>query len=220
MWRRRQLAITNANDRRLPELVIGAFRLLALGDAGHVGYLVLAYALGDLGTTFSILGYDVGLVGLGALSTAVTVTFVYVPMLELWRVRFDHSYGWVGCLLLAAAGVRLFVMALPANQWNNVVAPQPWSTLRNVPLMVQGLGVAYLILRDARAKGDRTYQWIGVLVLVSYVCYMPVFFFVQRAPIIGMLMIPKTLAYLAMAVLAYRDLFAGSKPTPATATAT
>jgi hypothetical protein len=210
MWRRRASVVPE--DGRLPELIMWAFALLALGDTGHVGFRVLAYALGDLGTTFSVSGYNVGLVGLGALSTAITVTFFYVLMLGIWRVRFDRSYDWLGYLLLAAAGVRLLIMGLPANEWNSVVPPQPWSTLRNVPLMVQGLGVAYLILRDARSAGDKTFQWIGVLILVSYVCYMPVIFFVQRAPSVGMLMIPKTLAYVAMAVLAYRGVFAGSSP--------
>ncbi|MBS1251493.1 MAG: hypothetical protein MAG451_00526 [Anaerolineales bacterium] len=214
MWRRRHLVAPE--DRRPAELIMWAFTLLALGDTGHVGFRVLAYALGDLGTTFTVLGYEVGLVGLGALSTAITVTFFYVLMLELWRVRFDRSYDWFGYLLLAAAGVRLLLMALPANQWNNVVPSQPWSTLRNLPLMVQGLGVAYLILRDARAAGDRTFQWIGAMIVVSYACYVPVIFFVQRAPIVGMLMIPKTLAYVAIAVLAYRDMFAGTKSPPIT----
>lgn len=218
MWRRQPLVMTESD--RLPELIMWAFALLALGDTGHVGFRVLAYALGDLGTTFPVLGHEVGLVGLGALSTAITVTLFYVLMLEIWRVRFDRSYNWFEYLLLTAAGVRLLIMALPANRWNNVVPPQPWSTLRNVPLMVQGLGVAYLILRDARTAGDETFQWIGALILVSYVCYMPVIFFVQRAPIIGMLMIPKTLAYVAMAVLAYRGIFAGSKSNLTAATAT
>jgi hypothetical protein len=65
MWRRRH--VVASQDRRPAELVLWAFGLLALGDTGHVGFRVLAYALGDLGTTFSVLGYEAGLVGLGAL---------------------------------------------------------------------------------------------------------------------------------------------------------
>jgi hypothetical protein len=51
-----------------------------------------------------------------------------------------------------------------------------------------------------------------VSIVVSYVCYLPVIFFVQRAPTIGMLMIPKTLAYIAIAWVAYRDLFSEKRP--------
>jgi hypothetical protein len=87
------------------------------------------------------------------------------------------------------------------------VPPQPWSLIRNAPLTLLGLGVAYLILRDARATHDTTFLWIGRMILVSYACYLPVVLFVQRMPLLGMLMIPKTLAYVAIAVIAYRGLY-------------
>jgi hypothetical protein len=73
--------------------------------------------------------------------------------------------------------------------------------------MLLGLGVAYLFIRDARAAKDRTFFWMAVMILVSYACYIPVILFVQQTPMVGMLMIPKTLAYLGIAVIAYRDLF-------------
>jgi len=69
-----------------------------------------------------------------------------------------------------------------------------------------GLGLAYLILRDAVAYKDVTFRWIGISILVSYACYIPVILFVQQVPVIGMLMIPKTMAYLAIGFLAYFDL--------------
>lgn len=203
-------------DRRVANLVVWAFALLALGDTGHVGFRVLAYAQGGLETRLTILGQPVGLVGLGALATAITVTIFYVLMLETWRARFNRPYGWFGYLLLGAAVARLLIMTLPANQWNNVVPPQPWSTYRNLPLMLQGLGVAFLILRDARAARDRTFSWIGAMILVSYACYIPVIFFVQQVPIIGMLMIPKTMAYVAIAFFAYQSLYAVKSPSAAT----
>ena len=194
-------------DRQVAKLMRWAFFLLALGDTGHVGFRVWAYAAGGLGTTITLLGLPVGLVGLGALATAITVTFFYVLMLAAWHARFQKPYGWFGGLLFAMAGVRLLLMIPAANEWNNVVPPQPWSTLRNLPLMVQGLGLAYLILRDARAAHDRPFWWIGISILVSYACYLPVILFVQQAPLVGMLMIPKTLAYLAIAIIAYRALY-------------
>jgi hypothetical protein len=45
------------------------------------------------------------------------------------------------------------------------------------------------------------------MILVSYACYIPVILFVQQAPLLGMLMIPKTLAYVAVGFLAYSDLY-------------
>ncbi len=115
--------------------------------------------------------------------------------------------GWFGLLLFGVAAVRLVLMLFPANEWNSTTPPQPWSLYRNLPLTIQGLGVAYLILRDARAQDDRTFSWIGVMILVSYAFYIPVILFVQQVPPIGMLMIPKTLAYVGIAVIAYRALY-------------
>jgi hypothetical protein len=184
-----------------------AFLLLALGDTGHVGFRVLAYGMGGLDATPMFLGVPISLVGLGALATAITVTFFYMLMLDAWRVRFDRHYGWFEYLLLAAVGLRLVLIAFPANQWGSVVPPQPWSLIRNAPLTLLGLGVAYLILRDSRATHDTTFLWIGRMILVSYACYLPVVLFVQRVPLLGMLMIPKTLAYVAIAIIAYRGLY-------------
>jgi hypothetical protein len=211
---RRRPAVAPA-DRQAADLVIWAFALLALGDTGHVGFRVWAYSQGSLESTLQLFGRPVGLVGLGALATAITVTLFYVLMLELWRVRFHKRYGVFEYLLLAVAVIRLMMMLSPQNDWSAVVPPQPWSTLRNLPLTILGLGVAYLMLRDGRRAGDRAFQWIGGMILVSYACYIPVILFVQQAPMVGMLMIPKTLAYVAVGFIAYGELFRSRQPGPA-----
>jgi hypothetical protein len=205
MYRRRAEVLPA--DWPLARLFIGAFALLALGDTGHVGFRVMAYALGGLESTITVFGAEIGLVGIGALATATTVTLFYVAVLFIWKTRFGRPLGWFGYVLLAAAGIRLIVMIPAANEWNNVVPPQPWSFYRNLPLIIQGLGVAFLILRDARALHDRTFTWIGVMILASYAFYTPVILFVQEVPFVGMLMIPKTLAYVAIAIIGYRSLY-------------
>ena len=202
--RRRSVA---PQDQRVARLVRWAFALLALGDTGHVGFRVLAYATGGLDASINLLDMEVGLVGLGALSTAITVTLFYVLMLEIWRVRFDKRYGWFAYLLLAAAVARFLVMIPAANEWSNSVPPQSWGLYRNLPLTILGLGVAYLILRDALKARDRAFTWIGIMILVSYALYIPVILFVQRMPATGMLMIPKTMAYVAIGLIAYYELY-------------
>jgi hypothetical protein len=101
-----------------------------------------------------------------------------------------------------------------------VVPPQPWSIYRNLPLMFQGLGVAHLILRDAYAKREWRFVWIGILILVSFGCYVPVVLFVQTAPLLGMLMIPKTISYVAIGFLAFRDLYIAEDERAATSAVT
>ena len=196
-----------AKDKPVTKLFIWAFGLLALGDTGHVGFRVWAYALGDLSSTISVFNRELGLVGLGALATAYTVTIFYMLVLMIWQRRYNKPYGWFGALLWAAAVFRLVIMLFPANEWNNTVPPQTWSLIRNVPLIIQGLGVAFLILRDSIKAHDKPFTWVGVMILVSYAFYLPVILLVQRMPLIGMLMIPKTLAYVAIAFIAYFSLF-------------
>lgn len=195
------------SERPLRRILIWMFALLALGDTGHVGFRVVAFLSGDLEKTISLFGKEAGLVGLGALSTAVTVTFFYMLAVWLWKVRFNKDFGWFAWLLIAAGVVRLVIMAFPQNQWNSVVPPFGWSMARNIPLVLQGLGVAYLILRDSVKTKDRVFRWVGYSILVSYGFYLLVILFVQVLPVIGMLMIPKTLAYVAIAIIGYRALF-------------
>lgn len=202
--RRAQLA---PSDAPVGQRLLLAFLLLALGDTGHVGFRVLGYALGGFDPHAELSGTAATLIGMGALATATTLTLFYMLMADSWRVRFEHAWGWGTLALLAAGIARLAIMTLPQNAWESAVPPQPWSLYRNLPLIVQGLGVAALMLRDARAQGDRLFRWIGRLILVSYACYLPVVFWVQRVPALGMLMIPKTVAYVAIAVLVYRALF-------------
>ncbi len=204
--RQRQAQVAPAHQS-IGRLFTGAFALLALGDTGHVGFRVWAYALGDLDATIRLFGLNLGLVGLGALATAITVTIFYVLVQVIWQRRFGKPYGWFGWLLFGSVVVRFALMIPTANQWNAQVPPQPWGIYRNLPLMVQGLGIAYLILRDAIAERDRAFTWIGAMIVASYALYMPVIFFVQQVPIIGMLMIPKTMAYVAIAFIGYAHYF-------------
>ncbi len=188
-------------------LFIVAFALLGIGDTGHVGFRVLALGGGDIERSVVIGGRTIGIVGSGVLATAVTVTLFYVVMLFAWKRRFGKPWGWFGILLLGAAALRLVIMLFPQNQWSMSVPPQPWSLYRNAPLMVTGLGCAWLMLRDAGRTHDRPFRTIGWLIVLSYAFYLPVILFVQRVPAVGMLMIPKTLCYVGIALVAYRTWF-------------
>jgi hypothetical protein len=197
----RQKQVTEEN-RGLAKRILWAFALLAVGDSGHVGLRVIAYARGGLET-------NPLLIGAGALSTAYTVTLFYLLMVDAWRLRFQKPLGWFGKLLLGVGIIRLLVMAFPQNAWWQVTAPYGWSLLRNSFLVIQGLGVMYLILRDAARANDRTFTWIGYMIALSYTFYAPVILWAQWVPMLGMLMIPKTLAYLGVAFIAYRALYQG-----------
>jgi hypothetical protein len=190
----------------------GGFLLLAIGDTGHVGFRVLAYAMGGLDTSAAIAGLRLPLVGVGALATAVTVTILYAILLDIWRLRFRGRFTAAWWALMAVAVARLLIMIPPQNHWGDSVPPVGWSLARNIPLMALGLGIAVLMLIDALREKDRTFLWISVLIFLSYAFYTPVILLVQRIPAIGMLMIPKTVMYILMAVVGYRRMFVERRP--------
>jgi hypothetical protein len=206
MMARRQSAVTSAN-RPVAKRMMWAFALLALGDTGHVGFRVVAYALGGLEV-------NPALVGLGALSTAYTVTLFYMLMVDVWRLRFHKPLGIIGWTLLGAGVVRLIIMAFPANHWEQIIPPYSWSLFRNALLVVQGVGVMILILHDAFKTGDTTFKWIGAMIAFSYAFYAPVILWSAQIPMLGMLMIPKTCAYVAIAIFGYRALYLGKESAP------
>ncbi len=199
-------------ERRLAELVRLAFLLLAFGDTGHVGFRVVAYLKGGLDTQILLLGAPINLAGLGSLTTGVTVTLFYMVMVYVWLVRFERYENLASIVLLLAGVVRLFMLALPQNDWNTPTSPYPMGLYRNIPLMVQGLGLMILIWRDSYRRQDVTFQWIGWMIALSYLFYMPVILWVHRVPALGMLMIPKTCAYLALAWIVYRALWLQRPP--------
>lgn len=192
-------------NRKSANLFRWAFLLLALGDTGHVGFRVTAYALGGLEQNNL-------LVGLGALATAVTVTFFYVVMLFIWRDRFNGKFGMLEYALLASVPIRLLVMTFPQNDWGNSVPPEFWGIFRNAFLVFLGVGVLYLYLRDSIKHKDRLFRWIGYCIFFSYLFYTPVILFARDIPAIGMLMIPKTIMYVAIQFLAYRGLWEQNSP--------
>jgi hypothetical protein len=177
-----------------------AFVLLALGDTGHVGFRLVAYARGGL-------DQNEVLVGLGALATAVMITVFYCLMMEVWRKQTSRDRNWLFWLVLFLAVVRLGVMTLPDNDWGQVVPPFKYSLIRNSFLTAMGIIVIIAFLVDGIPGRNRFLVNSGIAVICSFVFYIPVVLFIQKVPVLGMLMIPKTIAYVVLAVIGYRRLF-------------
>ena len=191
------------DDRGVALYILLAFAFLALGDTGHVGFRVIAYALGGLEAQINVLGQKVNLVALGSLATAWTFTIFYVFMVFMWKSRFNKKFELLVYLLLTAAVVRSLIMLHPGNEWNSLQIHEPWYTVRNIPLILMQAGIAYLIVRDARVVKDSTFIWIGIMIAISLLCYVTVVALVKTFPLVAMLMIPKTLAYLGIAIIAF-----------------
>lgn len=173
-----------------------AFTLLALGDSVHVGLRLLGLVGGQLSD---------GWIGYGALATAITVTLFDLLLVQGHLRLGRQRWGLLPRLLLALAVLRFILLTLPQNQWAAVVPPQPWSLLRNLPLVALTVGVGALHL-GSQGVQQRWQRWIGALLLVSALCHLPVVLWIQQQPLLGLLMIPKSLCYLAMGLIVYRRL--------------
>ena len=88
-----------------------------------------------------------------------------------------------------------------------MVRPRDSSLARNVPLVIQFLGLGALLLVDGHRVNDAFGRHLGTWILVCFAFYLPVILLVQRGLLLGMLMIPKTVVNAAMVVLASRRLF-------------
>lgn len=184
-------------NKKIGNLFMWAFFLLALGDTGHVGFRVLAYAMGGLKA-------NPELVGVGKLVTAITVTFFYMMVTEIWRIRFNLKRGLLWWSFMVVGIARLAIMIPSQNQWGSASVPFDWSMARNIPLMIQGIGIAIVMLISAIKHQDRFVKNISYMIFVSYLCYIPVILFVHKVPLLGMLMMPKTLAYVAVGLIVDR----------------
>jgi hypothetical protein len=200
-----------AGKKAVARLVLIAFILLAAGDTGHVGFRVVAHLMNALDKQVLIFGSPMNLVGVGMMTTAYTVTMFYMVLVYVWMERFGQKQTWFTYFLLAMGVARLTFMALPANDWGNLVPPLAISLWRNSFLVIQGLGVIGLYLASAYRARDKAFIWIGWSIVISFAFYTPVILFAQAYPMVGMLMIPKTCAYVAVAIIAYNALWKKSK---------
>ena len=182
--------------RHCADSYVVAFLLLAVGDSAHVGLRLLGLTHGGLRN---------GWVGYGALATAITVTLFDLLLVDGHQRLKCQRWGLLPALLLGLALLRLVLIALPQNHWAAVVPSQPWVLLRNLLLVALTVGVGALYL-GASGVHQRWQHAIGALLLVSALCHLPVALWIQEEPLLGLLMIPKSLCYLAAGFIVYRRL--------------
>ena len=182
----------------------GQFRLfgfmavvLGAGDAFHLFSRAVALC------TTGLENYTVPL-GIGKWITSITMTIFYVLLYYVWRQRY-HIQGRSGltAAMYALAGARILLCMMPQNQWLSAYAPLSWGIYRNIPFALLGLVVIVLFYRSAREQGDRAFRWMWLTIVLSFGFYIPVVLWADAVPMIGMLMIPKTCAYVWTVLIGY-----------------
>ena len=103
----------------------------------------------------------------------------------------------------ALAALRVVLCLFPQNQWLVYNPPLLWGVLRNLPFAVLGLIIIVIFYREARRTGDRAFRWMWLAVTLSFGFYIPVVLFAEAVPPVGMLMIPKTVAYVWIVLMGF-----------------
>ena len=143
--------------------------------------------------------------GIGKWITSVTMTVFYVLLYYVWRQRYSvKGYTVLTAFVYVLAGVRVILCMMPQNQWLSADAPLLWGVYRNIPFALLGLVVIVLFFHKAREKEDRAFRWMWLTIVLSFGFYIPVVLWADAFPFIGMLMIPKTCAYVWTILIGYR----------------
>ena len=163
--------------------------VLGLGDAFHLVPRAIALCTTGLENfTFAL--------GMGKFITSITMTVFYILLYYVWRIRYNvkGKKGYTIAVYLASAA-RILLCLCPQNAWTSAQSPLSWGIYRNIPFTILGLIVIYLFYKSSREHNDVLFKNMWLTIVISFGFYLPVVLFADIVPIIGMLMIPKTLAY-------------------------
>ena len=165
-----------------------AVLLLGLGDAFHLVPRVLNY--------FVSADFTAAL-GVGKLVTSITMTVFYVILYYVWLGYYHESENrrltWA---VWALAGLRVILCLFPQNGWLQNDSGMTWGIVRNVPFTA--LGTVTVVLY-CKKRGETTrFRLIWLYVTLSFLFYIPVAVGAGLVPMLGMLMLPKTVCYMLM----------------------
>ena len=172
--------------------------VLGAGDAFHL--VPRAVALCTTGPE----NYTVAL-GAGKWITSITMTVFYILLYYVWRLRYQvQGPRGVTALVWVLAALRIGLCMMPQNRWLSADAPLSWGIWRNLPFAALALVVIVRFFRSAREHEDKAFRWMWLTIVLSFGFYIPVVLWADTVPVIGMLMIPKTCAYVWTVVIGWR----------------
>lgn len=163
--------------------------VLGAGDAFHL--IPRAYAL----CTTGLENFTTAL-GVGKLITSVTMTVFYILLYYVWRIRYEISGRQnITLAVYLLSALRIILCLFPQNKWLSPDAPLSWGIYRNIPFALLGLLIIVLFYKSAKEHKDRDFRYMWLTIVLSFGFYIPVVLWADSIPMIGMLMIPKTCAY-------------------------
>ncbi|MEZ3477531.1 MAG: hypothetical protein K1W08_02850 [Lachnospiraceae bacterium] len=171
--------------------------VLGAGDSFHL--VPRAFAL----CTTGLENYTAAL-GAGKFITSITMTIFYMILYYVWRIRYNiqGQHGITVTVYLLSA-LRIAISLFPQNQWLSAASPVSWGIYRNIPFALLGLLIIVLFYRSAKEQEDHDFKYMWLTIVLSFGFYIPVVLWADCMPMIGMLMIPKTCAYVWTVFIGY-----------------
>lgn len=171
--------------------------VLGCGDAFHLVPRAWGLLHGGLEAYAAPLGF-------GKAVTSVTMTIFYLMLFYVWKKRYHSDSRPLTAAAWVLAVARILLCLCPQNQWLSANPPLSWGIWRNIPFALLGLLVIVLFWQKARRPGD-PFRLLWLAVTLSFAFYLPVVLFSDAYPLVGTLMIPKTLAYVWIVWMGYTD---------------
>lgn len=186
------LFFVNAGGRRACVLFGVLTLVLGGGDAFHLVPRIVKAFRGD---SPKVQWWS----GLGLAVSSITMTVYYVLLFYVWKAIFPQ----VACpavlpvLIWVSAALRIVLCLFPQNNWFMPEGSPKWGIYRNVPFAVTGLCLVILFFLSGNTGGYGLWM-MSVAITISFACYFPVVLWAKKKPMVGMLMMPKTMAYIWM----------------------
>lgn len=172
--------------------------VLGAGDAFHLIPRVYAMWSGGLEAHTKALGT-------GQMITSVTMTIFYIILYEIYRKRYQiQGQKMLSGVIYLLAAVRIILCLFPQNRWTSADAPLSWGIYRNIPFALLGIIIIIIFYQKAKQTKDSYFRFMWLAVVLSFGFYAPVVLFVHKIPMLGMLMIPKTCAYVWVVFMGYQ----------------
>lgn len=172
--------------------------VLGAGDSFHL--IPRAVAL----CTTGLENFTVAL-GTGKFITSITMTIFYIILYYVWRIRYNiKGQNQITAVIYILSALRIVLCLFPQNAWLSANAPLSWGIYRNIPFALLGLLIILLFYKSAKEHKDTEFKYMWLTIVLSFGFYIPVVLWADRIPMIGMLMIPKTCAYVWTVLIGYQ----------------
>ena len=171
---------------KLTKLLSYSSLILIIGDSFHLIPRILNY----------LIEYDFNTyIGIGKLITSITMTLFYIILYYIYLKNYDVKENKLITIFISLLGIiRILLCLMPNNNWINNNSPLDWQIYRNIPFLILGFIIMYLFYK--KRNNNNTFKYIWFYISLSFMFYIPVVLGSSNYPIIGMLMIPKTVCYM------------------------